>query len=104
MSTKINSKVKIEDGKVFFSKDLIPQQSGLQQNVFGVPSLVGFFFDGFGAGKTLNNVEVGWFANGDGVVNAVVTNVNPANQTIAIQAGHGVFQSGRSYRFYNTRQ
>ena len=96
--------MKVESGKLHISKPVVPQQSGLQQNVFGVPTLIGFFFDGFGVGKTLNDVQLGWYANGDGVVNGVVTNIDIPNQKITIADGRGLFLPGLSYRFYNIPQ
>ena len=38
--------------------------SGLQQNVAGINSNIGFFFGGFNG--NLNMVIVGWFAQGEG--------------------------------------
>ena len=102
MSTKFNGNVKIQaNSKIDL---IIPQQSGLQQNVFGTDGLLGYFFDGFGPGKTLNDVRVNWFANGDGVHNALVVDVNVSTQKITIAPGNGLFKSGVSYRFFNTPQ
>lgn len=105
MSTKIHGNIRVDnESKVHLNKNVVLKQSGLQQNVAGTSSLTGFFFDGFGPGKTLNDVEIGWFANGGGVVNAVVTNINTSTQKITIAVGHGLFQSGVSYTFFNTPQ
>lgn len=73
--------------------------SGLQQNVAGVNSNIGFFFGGFSNGN-LTMVNVGWFAQGEGVVNGIVTNININDQTISIDPMQNQqFVSGRSYTF-----
>jgi len=97
------------DPHVFVTRgDITPVQTNPQQNVAGSAGPLGYFFDGFGPGKTLNDVRVGWYVNenngGTSVVNAIVTSINTNDQTITIDIGRGLFQSGVSYIFSNTRQ
>ena len=76
--------------------------SGFIQNVAGVDGLTGFFFGGFPT--PLGIVQVGWYANGPGVLDALVTNIDSVNQNITIAPGNGLFGSGVSYYFCNTPQ
>ena len=69
------------------------------QNVAGSDGLVGFFFGGFPT--PLAPVQVGWYANGTGITDALVTNIDSVNQLITIAAGNGVFISGGFYEFCN---
>ena len=69
------------------------------QNVAGSDALVGFFFGGFPS--PLGPVQVGWYANGTSVTDALVTNIDSGNQLITIAAGNGVFISGGFYEFCN---
>ena len=73
--------------------------SPFTQNVAGSDSLVGFFFGGFPS--PLGVVQVGWYANGTSVTDALVTNIDSVNQLITIAAGNGVFISGGFYEFCN---
>jgi hypothetical protein len=72
------------------------------QNVAGVDGLTGFFFGGFPT--PLGVVQVGWYANGFGVTDALVTNIDSGNELITIDAGNGVFVSGSFYTFCNAPQ
>jgi hypothetical protein len=72
------------------------------QNVSGVDGLTGFFFGGFPS--PLGVVQVGWYANGFGVTDALVTNIDSVNELITIAAGNGVFVSGSFYTFCNAPQ
>jgi hypothetical protein len=72
------------------------------QNVAGTDDLTGFFFGGFPT--PLGVVQVGWYANGFGVTDALVNNINSINQTITIDAGNGLFVSGQFYTFCNLPQ
>jgi hypothetical protein len=72
------------------------------QNVAGVDGLTGFFFGGFPT--PLGIVQVGWYANGPGVLDALVTNIDSVNQNITIAPGNGVFVSGSFYTFCNAPQ
>jgi outer membrane biosynthesis protein TonB len=69
------------------------------QNVAGSDGLVGFFFGGFPT--PLAPVQVGWYANGTGITDALVTNIDSGNQLITIASGNGVFISGGFYEFCN---
>ena len=69
------------------------------QNVAGSDGLVGFFFGGFPS--PLGPVQIGWYANGTNVTDALVTNIDSGNQLITIAAGNGVFISGGFYEFCN---
>jgi hypothetical protein len=69
------------------------------QNVAGSDGLIGFFFGGFPT--PLGPVQIGWFANGTSVTDALVTDVDSVNQLITIAAGNGVFISGAFYEFCN---
>ena len=76
-------------------------QSGLQQNVLGLDSNIGYFYDGFyihGGNHNLINVQVGWYAQGEGVVNGLVVDVNQAEEKITIALPNR-FKSGKSYTF-----
>ena len=77
------------------------QTSGLQQNVFGTDSNVGFFFGGWSTGN-LTMVQVGWYAQGHDktglLFNGRVTYIDVANQTITIENTQQ-FKPGRSYYF-----
>ena len=73
--------------------------SPFTQNVAGSDSLVGFFFGGFPS--PLGVVQVGWYANGTSVTDALVTNIDSVNQLITIAEGNGVFISGGFYEFCN---
>ena len=64
--------------------------------------MTGFFFGGFPT--PLGVVQVGWYANGFGVTDALVNNINSINQTITIDAGNGLFVSGQFYTFCNLPQ
>lgn len=70
------------------------------QNVAGVNSTTGFFFDSFP--QYLHVVQVGWFAQGDGVVDGRVIAINSGYETITIE-GPQVFHSGASYSFTSVR-
>jgi hypothetical protein len=72
------------------------------QNVAGTDDLTGFFFGGFPT--PLGVVQVGWYANGFGVTDALVNNIDSINQTITIDAGNGLFVSGQFYTFCNLPQ
>lgn len=71
------------------------------QNVSGKDSTAGFFYGGFGDGF-LTSVQVGWYAQGEGVTDAEVLSVDAALEVIIIQ-GPQVFLSGRSYSFTSYR-
>jgi hypothetical protein len=70
-------------------------------NISGTNSNVGNFTGGFGG--DLNIVELGWFAQGPGVINGIVTDINTNNQnnqTITIDSGQNQeFVAGQSYYF-----
>ena len=53
------------------------------QNVTGTASNIGFFYNGF-VDHLLDNVQIGWYAQGSGMVNIPVTDVNIPNKTITI--------------------
>jgi hypothetical protein len=72
------------------------------QNVAGVDGLTGLFFGGFPS--PLGVVQVGWYANGFGVTDGLVTNIDSVNQLITIAEGNGLFNSGVSYYFCNVPQ
>jgi hypothetical protein len=73
------------------------QTTAYIQNVAGTDSYIGFFFQAFVEG-TFSNVQVGWYAQGAGVVDGLVIEVNPGNETIII-TGSQKFKSGQSYSF-----
>lgn len=75
----------------------IPQicYSGMQ-NVAGSDSTVGFFF---GWAANIEQIQIGWYANGTNVVNGLVIAKDVGNQTITIQTQQ--FQSGAFYNFCN---
>lgn len=99
---KLQGNVKVQDGgKLIVTVYVSPKQTIYIQNVAGTNGLVGFFFNAF-RDEVFKDVQVGWFANGNQVANAVVTNVDPANETITISSGNGEFLSGQSYKFSNT--
>jgi len=79
--------------------------SSWSQNVAGPDhqTQVGFFFGGFNG--LLNNVEIGWYANGPGVVDARVLAIDPSYnaQSITIE-GPQIFLSGQSYIFTSFMQ
>jgi hypothetical protein len=66
------------------------------QNVAGVADSVGFFF---GGAANIEQIQIGWYANGAGVVNGLVIAKDVPNQTITIQSQQ--FQSGAFYQFCN---
>ena len=66
------------------------------QNVAGVADSVGFFF---GYTANIEQIQIGWYANGTGVVNGLVIAKDVPNQTITIQTQQ--FQSGAFYDFCN---
>jgi hypothetical protein len=66
------------------------------QNVAGVADSVGFFF---GWAARIEQIQIGWYANGAGVVNGLVIAKDVFNQTITIQTQQ--FQSGAFYQFCN---
>ena len=68
-----------------------------EQNVSGTSSNVGFFFNGF-VGAQFNDLEIGWLANGPGLVNAVVISIDRENYTITIEQPN-IFMSGSVYSF-----
>ena len=85
--------------------------SGLQQNVSGIDTNVGFFYGGFHIDKgngeffgnsNLINVQKGWYAQGDGLIDGLVKAVDMINQTITI-ALPKKFKSGVSYIFTSER-
>lgn len=81
--------------------------SGLQQNVAGTDTNVGFFFGGFSSGNgNLTNVQVGWYAQGHDaagpLTDALVTAIDTNSQTITI-ASPNVFKPGKSYIFSSER-
>lgn len=65
------------------------------QNVSGTNSNIGFFF---GFSTILQTIQVGWLANGDGIVNGRVISIDPISQIVTLESGFE-FQSGRSYTF-----
>lgn len=75
--------------------------SGLIQNVAGVDSNVGFFFQGFKQ-NIISMIGVGWYAQGEGVLNGIVTAINTIDETVTIEGSQN-FRSGRSYTFTDTR-
>jgi len=66
------------------------------QNVAGVADSVGFFF---GCAANIEQIQIGWYANGTGVVNGLVIAKDVPSQTITIQTQE--FQSGAFYSFCN---
>ena len=66
------------------------------QNVAGVADSVGFFF---GWAANIEQIQIGWYANGAGVVNGLVVAKDIPSQTITIQTQQ--FQSGAFYNFCN---
>ena len=66
------------------------------QNVSGTNGSVGFFF---GWTENIEQIQVGWYANGVGVVNGLVIAKDVPSQTITIQTQE--FQSGAFYQFCN---
>ena len=77
--------------------------TGLQNVAGGDPSNIAFFYFG-GELNPLIDVQPGWFVNGSGVVNGIVTDVvlnndNPRSSVITINPSHGLFQSGQFYQF-----
>ena len=81
------------------SAGAIPTITPAVQNVASVPTYVGFFNNGFSGSAPLGGVQVGWYANGNGVTDALVTAVSTGNQTITIAPGNGMFQPNANYRF-----
>ena len=81
----------------------IPTKTIAIQNVAGVPTYVGFFFNGFSGSppSSLGSVQIGWYANGSGVTDALVTAVDSGNEYISIAPGNGMFQPGITYSFSN---
>lgn len=69
----------------------------IQQNVSGIDSNIGFFFDGWNNGNLID-VQLDWYAQGDGVQNGKVTFIDIPNQTITIESSQK-FKSGVSYYF-----
>lgn len=65
------------------------------QNVSGTNSNIGFFF---GFTTALQDIQVGWFANGDGITNGRVISIDPISQIVVLDPAFE-FQSGRSYTF-----
>lgn len=68
------------------------------QNVYGVDSNTGFFFTNHPeTNQITNTIQIGWYAQGDGVLNGkvIAININDENVTIENQ----LFKSGRSYYF-----
>ena len=63
-------------------------------------SSIGLFTGGFGG--TLNNVRFGWYANGPGVINSKVTNVDSGANEITISGAQ--FTAGESYYFCSLPQ
>jgi hypothetical protein len=66
------------------------------QNVAGTDGNVGFFF---GWTEIIEQIQIGWYANGAGVVNGLVIAKDVPLQTITIQTQQ--FQSGAFYQFCN---
>lgn len=66
------------------------------QNVAGINDSVGFFF---GWTANIEQIQIGWYANGAGVVNGLVIAKDIPSQTITIQTQQ--FQSGAFYNFCN---
>ena len=66
------------------------------QNVSGTDGSTGLFF---GWTERIEQIQIGWYANGAGVVNGLVIAKDVPNQTITIQSQQ--FQSGAFYDFCN---
>ena len=66
------------------------------QNVAGVADSEGFFF---GWAANIEQIQIGWYANGPNVINGLVIAKDVGNQTITIQTQQ--FQSGAFYNFCN---
>ena len=72
------------------------------QNVAGTDSFSGFFFRAFVEG-TFSNVQVGWYAQGPGVVDGLVIYVGNTNNEVITITGSQKFKSGQSYYFTSAR-
>lgn len=76
--------------------------TALQQNVFGVDSNTGFFFTNHPETNPITNViQIGWYAQGEGVFNGKVTAININNEKVTIE--NQMFKPGRSYYFTSYR-
>jgi sporulation protein YlmC with PRC-barrel domain len=68
------------------------------QNVSGTNSNIGFFFTNHpDTNPVTNGIQIGWYAQGEGVFNGKVTDINIANETITIE--NQLFKSGQAYYF-----
>jgi hypothetical protein len=68
------------------------------QNVFGVNSSTGFFFTNHpDTNPVTNGIQIGWFAQGEGVFNGKVTGININDEKITIE--NQLFKPGRFYYF-----
>ena len=89
-------------GSVAIGAGAIPTITAAVTNAATVPTYVGSFIGGFtGSPSPLGGVQVGWYANGSGVTDALVTEVDSVNEKITIAPGNGMFQSGVTYSFSN---
>ena len=71
------------------------------QNVSGTNSNSGFFFGGF-RNENFGIIQVGWYAQGDGVIDGKVTTIDPTNEVIIIEPTQQ-FLSGQHYYFTASR-
>jgi hypothetical protein len=69
---------------------------GGMQNVSGTNGSTGLFF---GWTENIEQIQIGWYANGANVINGLVIAKDVPNQTITIQTQE--FQSGAFYQFCN---
>lgn len=57
------------------------------QNVFGVNSSTGFFFTNHpDTNPVTNSIQIGWFAQGEGVFNGKVTGININDEKITTRS------------------